>query len=420
MLDSKGWVSVVDKKDSGSKDSTTADDLPEPVDSPQEEVSGDPIATDGAPDTPDETQNTVATEQPEEPAFSDEAPEPEQDTDAGQMPATETATTTRGGFLPALLGGAMAAVLGFLAANTGVLDGVLPASWQRMDPAEHITALENQISNQSERVNSLSGQVQNLAVPDIAPLKSQVDELSGRLNGAVTSVAGLENALKNFEARLNTLEKRPVTEGVSQSAIDAYERELARLQAALATQRTEVEEMIAQARAIDASATEAARQAGTQAMVARIHTALDNGAVFRAEVDELKASGIAVPDSLENAADTGVQTLPALQARYPEVARSALAAARDAQDGGQQGLGGFLKRQLGARSVEPREGNDPDAVLSRAEADLKKGDLGSALDELSTLPDVSIAVMEDWITDAKSRHAVINAVGKIAAEPATN
>ncbi|MGB0440740.1 MAG: molybdopterin-binding protein, partial [Paracoccaceae bacterium] len=39
-------------------------------------------------------------------------------------------------------------------------------------------------------------------------------------------------------------------------------------------------------------------------------------------------------------------------------------------------LGAFLKTQLGARSLEPREGDDPDAVLSRMEAAAREGRFG--------------------------------------------
>jgi hypothetical protein len=96
--------------------------------------------------------------------------------------------------------------------------------------------------------------------------------------------------------------------------------------------------------------------------------------------------------------------LSTLQAEFPDLARSALNAARASGAGeGQQGIGGFLTRSLGVRSVAPREGSDPDAVLSRAEAALKSGDLDATLTELDTLPEEAQAVLADWRAAADAR-----------------
>ena len=63
----------------------------------------------------------------------------------------------------------------------------------------------------------------------------------------------------------------------------------------------------------------------------------------------------------------------------------------------------FLRRQTNARSLAPREGNDPDAILSRAEAALSSGDLPAALTELDALPENARAAMDGWIADASAR-----------------
>jgi hypothetical protein len=92
-----------------------------------------------------------------------------------------------------------------------------------------------------------------------------------------------------------------------------------------------------------------------------------------------------------------------------------LSAARSAGTGeGQQGIGGFLTRSLGVRSVAPREGNDPDAVLSRAEAAVNAGDLSAALNELDTLPEEAQAVMADWRAAADARVSARTAADALA------
>ena len=83
-------------------------------------------------------------------------------------------------------------------------------------------------------------------------------------------------------------------------------------------------------------------------------------------------------------------------------------------DEGQQGLGSFLKRSLGARSVAPREGNDPDAVLSRAEAAINSGDLAAALSELVTLPEEAQSAIADWRTAADARVAARSAADALS------
>ena len=66
-------------------------------------------------------------------------------------------------------------------------------------------------------------------------------------------------------------------------------------------------------------------------------------------------------------------------------------------------MGGFLRRQLGARSVIPREGSDPDAVLSRAEAAVRDGRVADALREIDALPQGAKDAMQSWSADAKVR-----------------
>ena len=80
----------------------------------------------------------------------------------------------------------------------------------------------------------------------------------------------------------------------------------------------------------------------------------------------------------------------------------ALGAAR-AAGGAEPGLGGFARSLLGARSIEPREGDSADAVLSRAEAALRDGDLQTALTEIEALPPEARAVMDEWVARARIR-----------------
>ena len=61
--------------------------------------------------------------------------------------------------------------------------------------------------------------------------------------------------------------------------------------------------------------------------------------------------------------------------------------------------------------MTPREGNDPDAVLSRAEAALVAGDLPAALAEIAALPPVAQEVLSPWVATAQTR---LNAIAAVA------
>jgi hypothetical protein len=79
-------------------------------------------------------------------------------------------------------------------------------------------------------------------------------------------------------------------------------------------------------------------------------------------------------------------------------------------DDGASGLGTFFKNQLGARSVTPRDGTDPDAILSRAEAAAATGNLEAALAEVATLPEGVGSIFDEWSALAESRRAALAAL----------
>ena len=67
------------------------------------------------------------------------------------------------------------------------------------------------------------------------------------------------------------------------------------------------------------------------------------------------------------------------------------------------------------RSLEEREGDTPDAVLSRAEARLRDGQVARALEELQALSDPGRQAMSDWIERAQTRVAAQAALDDLAA-----
>ncbi|MEZ5714580.1 MAG: hypothetical protein R3D85_05080 [Paracoccaceae bacterium] len=318
----------------------------------------------------------------------------------------------KGGFVPMLLGGVAAAALGFGAALVA-FPGGLPWSGGQDQFRQDVTARLDAQTMALAEVKQTLGKAPDIAA-ELAPVKQQIGAAQAGLD---TLTAGLQQAtqrLDGIDTRLSDLEKRPMTQAISPEAVKAYEDEMKALQQAVTAQRAEIEKLAAEAVQKEASAEETAQEAETRAAASRILAALDAGTGFADAAQTLSAAGVTLPAALTQVADSGVATRAALSDAFPDAARAALAKARKAQDGG--GLSGFLKTQLGARSLEPREGNDPDAVLSRAEAAVKDGRLGDAIAEIEALPESARAEMSDWLTRASQRRDALAAAEKLAAD----
>jgi hypothetical protein len=330
------------------------------------------------------------------------------------------------------LGGVVAAGVGFAAGQTGLLDSVFPGQ-----DNDQIAALEAKLTAQSDVVAALKAQLGALPEPDTAPveaLTAQIAEISGKTGALGDSVSALDGRvaealalIEPLDARLLAVEKLPVSGAVSEGAIEAYEREIAKMQEAVATQRSEVEALIAETRAMEAearqmeaNAAEASKLAANRITLARIRADLDSGEPFAALVGDLADNGVDVPAALGAVATEGAVTMAALRDTFPEAARDALAAAREETVGSDRSLTGFLQRQLGARSVQPRDGADADAVLSRAEAALTNGQLDVTLTEIEALPEAARTELEDWVALAALRKAALEAADSLAQSLNTN
>lgn len=120
---------------------------------------------------------------------------------------------------------------------------------------------------------------------------------------------------------------------------------------------------------------------------------------------------------LADHAAAGLPTIASLRDSFPAAARDGLEAALRANMGESwtDRVSNFLRSQTGLRSLTPREGDDPDAVLSRAEAALEAGDVAGALAELERLPDAAKPALADWTASARVRLEAEAAFATLAA-----
>jgi hypothetical protein len=319
-----------------------------------------------------------------------------------------------------VLGGAVAAFLGF------VLAQAIPQGWPLGATPQQFAALEARLAEQDRKLAALAAPDPGLA-DRLAALEQRLDTLPAAgadpaaLEALRAEIAALRDAapaapdLSPLQAELDALKAElaaiPRESGVAQE----LEAMKAAAEAERAAAEARAEALRAEAESMRAGAEAAARAAIGQGVVLRVQAALDTGGPFDVALTDLGTAGITVPPDLAAHA-TGVPTLAELQAGFADAARAALAATAKPDQGA--GLAdrvtGFLKAQTGLRSTAPREGGSPDAVLSRAEAALRAGDLPATLAELDTLPPEATAALAEWRALADTRAAAAAALAALA------
>ncbi len=308
----------------------------------------------------------------------------------------------RGGFGVAfglLTGGVLAAVIGFGAARY-----VVPEGWPFPGVTPEPNPLEISLSKQGEMLESLTARVVSLEVKEA---KSAAESHAALLD--------LTEQLSTLEGRVLAVEKiAPEGSEAAVAAAAAYEAELAAMRAMLESELARIE---AQKTGVEQST----KVAAARAALSGIQAAVASGRGFAAEIAALEES-TTVPDALKIVSNKGVSTLSDLQERFPDMAREALSAATKAAvaSGEVSRFTAFWQSQLGIRSLEPREGMDADAILSRAEGALREGDLAKTFVELDTLPAEGLAVFADWRKDAQARLSAVEAIARLSQELNSN
>jgi len=172
----------------------------------------------------------------------------------------------------------------------------------------------------------------------------------------------------------------------------------------------------ASARRVEEASAEVATSATTK-LITDIKSALDSGASFQAALDGLaKIASITPPPELTSIAATGTTSWANLRSQFSEVAHAALRAdtQANASDGVVGKFSAFLRTQVGTRSLERREGDDANAILSRIEDELIRGNLSKAANEANTLGDAPKTAMKPWLTALNRLSAAQSAMAQIS------
>ncbi len=353
--------------------------------------------------------------------------------DAPAPVVAEPVVERRGPGMGALLiGGVVAAALGYGAAFFGMQGGTDTTTTDSA-LAEASAAIETQQGT----ITALEAQVAALVAVE-PPVIPEVDltGLETAIAAVAADIAGVSTGMEALTGRIVALEDRPIFTGEVAEDSAAMAAAVEALEARLTEERTAATEAVAAAEATQAAASaelQAASEAAqtaiaaaearaqataeatqSQAALSRVQIAMASGDPFASALADLP---IDPPEALSAVAETGVATIEELQAAFPAVARAALPIAlrETAGDSAADRVGAFLMGQLGGRSVEPREGNGPDAILSRTEAAVTAGDLPGALTEIAALPEGAQAMLQDWVAQVETRVAADTALADLAA-----
>ena len=342
---------------------------------------------------PDATPSSVPSVAPKPAAARDPAPR-ETARDAAPAPAV----VQKGpGFLPLLLGGLLAGGIGFLIATYLV---------PRPEPVAPDTA----------RLEALEAEIAALQSAPVAetPAGEPVD-----LSGLEATQADLAARTEDLQARLDELAAAPAEEApegpdaaaLVAEATEGLETRLGTLETDLATLRDDLsprisalEESVAESNSLAQSIEDEAEAMARDAARNQVRQALESGAPY---AEQLEILGGDAPEGLAASAGSGVAPQAALVSAFPELSREALRAAREADPS--TGVGSLFQNALNPRSLAPRDGDDPDAVLSRAEAAVREGNLDAAIAELDALPEAARDVLASWTERANARAAALSA-----------
>ena len=308
----------------------------------------------------------------------------------------------------------------------------------QIDNEARLARLENAIAG-------LDGGADTAALEDV---QKQMKNLRAALNLSDAKVKSkLKNAdesLLSLQARLDTVEARlqePAVDGgdglsmEAQDLLARYDQDLQKLQAELAAQQKANAGLAAELKQValaqsDLTATQAEivtlaeesqgsnEGAELSVALAGLAGAIENGGAYGTQIARIEMlSGATVAKSLTDNAGTGVKPLYLLQQEFPDSARVALKIALQSQagDGVASKLSAYIKSQISARSLQERPGDDPDAILSQAEAALMRGKLQLAVSLVKKLPDDAVAAMADWLEDAQNRLRAQTALKRLTA-----
>ncbi|MFC3166815.1 COG4223 family protein [Paracoccus fontiphilus] len=325
------------------------------------------------------------------------------DTPASGPAPVQNVTVRKTGFWPVVLGGVVAAGLGS-AATIWALPH-LPQGWLPPQPAE--TPQAAQVDADAIRAEAVSA-AEAATAERIEALRAELaaapDQPQAPAGASPEELAALRQQVEQQAARIEELTARPQIDPELAARVQTLADQAGTLEQQIQTAAQAAQAQInaaqAEAQQLQEAAAQTTRRAEAVAAVAALQTALDRGVTPDEARQTLEGAGLEAPEALTRE----VPSLDSLQAGFPEAARAALRTSlREESAAGNGSLfTNFIRAQTGARSVEAREGSDPDAILSRANEAVEAGRIADAVAEIEALPEPgkTAPAMAEWLTGA--------------------
>jgi hypothetical protein len=374
---------------------------------PARDPAGDkPDAADPPPAAGSKADTSPANRAPVGGADDSRASEPPQRPASAVPPRGERPKTdwSSAGLLLAagVLGGAIATVLGILYHASGIIP--TRADLTAADAVRQVQAV-------SEKVAGFEGR--------LAALETATSGLSA-LTEKVTALEKLEDTNRSRIENLENAMPAAGSGGDGGVALGPIEARLAAAEGTLTTLGDRIGALTGRVEEIAARpppAVESERAARAIA-IGLLRQGAGSGQGFAADLAMLKALGLdgEAVAALEPLATNGAPTVATLQAAFPGVADAILAASSELPPDA-----GFIDRFLSfgsglvtVRPVGPIEGDTPDAVVSRMQAAVSRGDLATALEERGKLPPAGQNASATWAAAAADRTAIDSIVEQLA------
>jgi hypothetical protein len=259
--------------------------------------------------------------------------------------------------------------------------------------------------------------------PDLSELTGRVARLEESLRalgetasagGSVTDAAALDAKVGDLEQKLQARIDAKLAEGDAseQQSLDDMKKEIADLNAKIAA-------LSVAERSADKEAA-VTQSAASVLAFANLRAGVDSGRPYETELASLRslAPGIGNFGALPAFAEQGIPTLAELTTSFKAASDAAIEAVPTAATPQDDSFFGSVlqsaKSMVKVRRIDGgATGNDPDAVLARAGAKLKQGDLVAAIQDAEGLQGPPRQALASWIDAARARASAEDTLSRL-------
>ena len=307
---------------------------------------------------------------------------------------------------PLIVAGVATAAIGFAAGF--ILRGDSTETLQL-----EINTLSSALEQERARISEIEPRLSDIG-RQISAVEAESSSLADEIDASDANLTNVSRRIAELQAEFQTMSETVASGALDTNNLDAQAEQFrAELSQIVEDARAELLAAQEEAAGLEEQLAQDIQSQDQRVALERIAQALNDGSSFADHLSVLR--NLAIPPALVDLSETGVPSLLDLREAFPDAARAALSSAiRSDVDGTTRDrILAFLRAQTGARSLEPREGDDPDAILSRAEAALGDSDIAQALAEIENLPDIGKEKMAEWVDMAQSRLEALAALADL-------